>query len=197
MSALTRPILSALGIIVANIILGTISVSLTVVALFLLGGIAIIVLISLAFIGLFFILEKIGLLKHGWTETKVHALWEWAKSSPEAIRLWKEDIKRQIIEYLKRRKPGEDDEVSRLKEEIERLRAIVIALLILVAILLVQRATELSFWWATAIVATAGALITVISISLKAREPGLEDADLESAQKDAIPDSQAPATDKH
>lgn len=184
----TKHIVSLIGLIIAKLAMGGISLSLTLIAIVLLAGMAVLAVFALAVCGACFILERIGWLARGWTDRKLDQIKHWARSCPHKIGSWKKDIKRQIIEYLRDEDEREEDPLA---TRIKVLQAIVVGLSILVAVLLVKYYVNLSLWLAVAVVAAAVGTIFLagyylLSI-LSGSEPD-EQAQTETAQAVADPE---------
>lgn len=156
--AWTRQLLSVMGLIMAQLVFGGISLSLGLMVGVLLLGVAIIVVAALAACGLGFILERLSLVPHGWTDEKLKQLKAWAKGSPHMISNWKDGIKREIRDYLED-KP--DTEEQRLINQIKKLQVVVIMEAIVIAILLVMHTTNLSVRAAIVVVVLLGAVLSV------------------------------------
>ncbi len=180
--AWTRQILGVMGIIMAQLVFGGISISLGLMVGVLLLGVVIIVLVALAACGLCFILERLHLIPHGWTDERLKHLKSWAKGSPHMITVWKDGIKKEIRDYLED-KP--DSEEQRLLNRIKKLQVVVIMETIIIAILLVMHTTQLSVRAAIVVVVVFGAVLSVGMIYFMNLVP--ENAD--------VPDAIAPPHD--
>jgi hypothetical protein len=156
--AWTRQILGVMGVIMAQLVFGGISLSLGLMVGVLLLGVTIIVLVALAACGLCFILERLHLVEHGWTDERLRRLKVWAKGSPQMITVWKDGIKKEIRDYLED-KP--DTEEHRLVNRIKQLQVVVIMQTIVIAILLVMQTTHLSLKAAIVLVIVLGAVLAV------------------------------------
>jgi hypothetical protein len=156
--AWTRQLLGVMGLIMAQLVFGGISLSLGLMVGVLLLGVVIIVLVALAACGLCFILERLKLVPHGWTDDRLQRLKIWAKGSPRMISTWKDGIKREIREYLED-KP--DTEEHRLLNQVKKLQVVVIMEAIVIAILLVMHTTHLSVRAAIVVVVLVGAVLSV------------------------------------
>jgi hypothetical protein len=156
--AWTRQILSVMGLIMAQLVFGGISLSLGLMVGVLLLGVVIIVLVALAACGFCFILERLKLVPHGWTDEKLKQLKAWAKGSPRMISSWKDGIKSEIRDYLED-KP--DTQEQRLVNQVKKLQVVIIMEAIVIAILLVMHMTQLSVRAAIVVVVLVGAVISV------------------------------------
>jgi hypothetical protein len=170
--AWTRQLLSVMGLIMAQLVFGGISLSLGVMVGVLLLGVAIIVLLALAACGFCFILERLGLVAAGWTDEQLQRLKVWAKGSPQMITLWKDSIKKEIRDYLEDRP---DTTEQRLINRIKRLQVIVIMQAIVIAILLVMQTTSLSVRGAILVVVALGAVIAVATLYMTNAAPELRE----------------------
>jgi hypothetical protein len=168
--AWTRQLLSVMGLIMAQLVFGGISLSLGVMVGVLLLGVAIVVVLALAACGCCFILERLGLVPAGWTDERFRRLKAWAKGSPKMISVWKDSIKKEIRDYLQE-KP--DTEEQRLINRIKRLQAVVIMQSIVIAILLVMHSTSLSVRGAILVVVGLGAVMAVAALYVTNAVPGV------------------------
>ena len=156
--AWTRQLLGVMGLIMAQLVFGGISLSLGLMVGVLLLGVVIIGLVALAACGMCFILERLNLIRHGWTDERLKQLKVWAKGSPRMIGAWKDGIKKEIRDYLED-KP--DTEEQRLVNQVKKLQVVIIMEAIVIAILLVMHTTQLSVRAAIVVVVLVGAVISV------------------------------------
>ncbi|MBI5568426.1 MAG: hypothetical protein HY914_00620 [Desulfomonile tiedjei] len=153
-----RIILSAVVLIITNLILGSISLSLGLVVAIILAGVALIALVFFALLGFCLMLEKLGWLSSGWTESKIDRLRNWASRKWHEMPAWYASEKKRIIEMLidrlRRRKRDVDAPVKMWKWA-------AVGLIVLLAVVLVKYRLNLTVGWSLAVVALGSLVISV------------------------------------
>lgn len=156
-ASMARLFLSAIAIIVTNLIVGSISLSLGlilgVVLIFMVGA----VLVLFAALGMSTTFEKVGWLRAGWTDDKILRLKRWAVEKWRNLPGWYIQQKRRIIELLIEALKGKEEDVDSIKI----WKSVVIGLVILLAIVLVKQNFQLSIGWSIVVVAIGSVLVAV------------------------------------
>ncbi len=156
-ASMARLFLSAIAIIVTNLIVGSISLSLGlilgVVLIFMVG----VVLVLFAALGMSTTFEKVGWLRAGWTDDKILRLKRWAGEKWRNLPGWYIEQKRRMIELLIESLKGKEEEADSIKI----WKSVVIGLVILLAIVLVKQNFQLSIGWSIVVVAIASVLVAV------------------------------------
>lgn len=174
-----RFVLSAVVLIVTNLIVGSISLSLSLIAAVMLVGVLVVALVLLTLLGLCVALEKMNWLSAGWTDTRIERLKGWARRTWRGMPSWYREQKRRTIEMLVA--TLKDKEAPREQGAVKVLKSSVVALVILLAIVLVKYSFHLSVGWSIAIVGV-GCVIAAIPIvyvqsRASSREPVETDRD--------------------
>jgi len=156
-----RFVLSAVVLIVTNLIVGSISLSLSLIAAVMLIGVLVVALVLLALLGMCVVMEKLNWLSVGWTDTKIERLKAWAGRTWREMPSWYRDQKRRTIDMLI--KMLQDKEAPEQRRPVKMLTSAVVALMILLAIVLAKYSLNLSVGWSIALV-TVGCVIAAIPI---------------------------------
>lgn len=152
-----RVFLSAIVLIITNLIIGSISLSLGLIAVVLLVGALVIAILLFAVLGVCITMEKAGWLSPGWTDRKMTSLKDWTKRKWHDLPGWYKRSKKRIIEMLVETLQSEEQAT----EGIKIWKSAVIGLIILLAIILVKQALQLSIGWSIVIVAIGSVFVTV------------------------------------
>ncbi|MEW6140103.1 MAG: hypothetical protein AB1733_17910 [Thermodesulfobacteriota bacterium] len=154
---MARLFLSAIAIIVTNLIVGSISLSLGlilgVVLIFMVGT----VLVLFAALGMSTTLERVGWLKAGWTDDKILRLKSWAGEKWRNLPGWYVEQKRRMIELLIESLKGKEEAADSVKI----WKSVVIGLVVLLAIVLVKQNFQLSIGWSIVVVAIGSVVVAV------------------------------------
>ncbi|MCA1960696.1 MAG: hypothetical protein LDL33_07860 [Desulfomonile sp.] len=156
-----RFVLSAVVLIVTNLIVGSISLSLSVIAAVMLIGALVFALILLALLGMCVVMEKLNWLSAGWTDAKIERLKAWAGRTWRGMPLWYHEQKRRTIDMLI--KMLKEKEAPEPHGAVRMLKSAVAALTILLAIVLVKYSLNISVGWSIALV-TVGCVIAAIPV---------------------------------
>jgi hypothetical protein len=153
-----RIILSAVVLIITNLILGSISLSLGLVVAIILVGVALIALVFFALLGICLMLEKVGWLSSGWTDSRIDRLRTWATRKWHAMPAWYASEKKRIIEMLIERLRGREKSVA---GPVKMWKWAAVGLIVLLAIVLVKYRLNLTVGWSLTVVALGSLVISV------------------------------------
>ncbi len=109
---ITRVIVSAIVLVITNLIVGSISLSLGLLVAVTVSAVAVIGLILLAVLGFSVLLEKLGLVGPGWTDSRLERLKSWAMAKWRELPGWYESEKHRIIEMMVQRLKGKEAEAQ-------------------------------------------------------------------------------------
>lgn len=152
-----RVFLSAIVLIITNLIVGSISLSLGLILAAVLIGVLGIAIVLLAVLGSCIVLEKIGWVSTGWTDTKIEGVKHWAREKWRNMPEWYRNEKKRIISMLIERLKGKGEQAE---DSVKIWKSVVSGLIILLAIVVVKHYFQTSIGWALVIVAVASLLIT-------------------------------------
>ena len=153
-----RIILSAVVLIITNLILGSISLSLGLVVAIILVGVALIAVVFFALLGFCLMLEKVGWLSSGWTDSRIDRLRNWATRKWHAMPAWYASEKKRIIEMLIERLRGSEKKVA---APVKMWKWAAVGLIVLLAIVLVKYRLNLTVGWSLTVVALGSLIISV------------------------------------
>lgn len=164
-----RFVLSAVVLIITNLIVGSISLSLSVIALVMLAGVLVLALVVFSLLGLCVVMEKMNWLSPGWTDTKIERLKAWAGRTWRETPSWYRDQKRRIIQMLI--ETLKEKEVPGQHGVVKMLKSAVVGLLVLLAIVLLRYSFNLSIGWSIAVVAVGCVIVAIPVLYVKSRYP--------------------------
>jgi hypothetical protein len=153
-----RVMLSAIVLIITNLIVGSISLSLGLVVAIVLAGVGLVAVVLLALLGLCVILERVGWLAPGWTDKKIDNLKQWAVRKWRDMPQWYRSEKQRIIEMVIQILRGKGKEAE---NPATTWRSVTIGLVLLLAIVLVKHTMHLTIGWSLVVVAIASLAISV------------------------------------
>ena len=154
---MARIFLSAIALVIANLIVGSISVSLGLILAVVLIVMVAVTLGLFAALGLSTTLEKVGWLTPGWTDTKILGLRRWAKEKWHNLPTWYLEQKRRMIELLIETLKGKEEAA----DGIRIWKSVVAGLIFLLAIVLVRQNLNLSVGWSIAVVAVGSVFVAI------------------------------------
>ena len=187
---ITRVIVSAIVLVITNLIVGSISLSLGLLVAVTVSAVAVIGLILLALLGFCVLLEKLGLVAPGWTDSRLERLKSWATAKWRELPGWYESEKHRIIEMMVQRLKGKEAEAQNPGAA---WKSIAMGLGFLLGVLLVRQTLHLSMAWSIALVALASVLFSVVVLAVGYRVTQREDSDQKSVQIVSSPVEAYPA----
>jgi len=187
--------LSAIVLIITNLIVGSISLSLGLVVALVLAGVGIVAVVLLALLGLCVILERVGWLSSGWTDKKIDNLKQWAARKWRDMPGWYGAEKQRIIEMVIQILRGKGKEAE---NPASTWKSVTIGLVLLLAIVLVKQTMHLTIGWSLVVVAVGSLAISVPVLyfrspgdagkNAKPETPGTVSTDLNALQIEATPE---------
>ncbi len=181
---ITRVLVSAIVLVITNLIVGSISLSLGLLVAIMISAVAVIGLILLALLGFCVLLEKLGLVAPGWTDSRIDRLKTWALAKWRELPAWYKSEKHRIIEMMVQLLKGKEDEA---KNPAAAWKSITLGLGFLLGVLVVRQTLHLSMAWSIGFVALGSILISVIVLSVSSRANPKEEADPQRVQVDSSP----------
>jgi protein-S-isoprenylcysteine O-methyltransferase Ste14 len=159
---LSRFILSAIVLIITNLIVGSISLSLGLMVTVGLAAVAVVSVALLTLLGFAVAMERMNWVRRGWTDAKIDRVKAWLNTTREAMPDWyarqRTRILDLLIEALKQRETRPPDSAR-----LATMKFIVVGLLALLSVTLLRHSAGLSVGWALALTAF-GALIVSVPI---------------------------------
>ena len=152
-----RVILSAIVLIITNLILGSISLSLGLVVGVILAGVALVAVVFFALLGFCLMLERVGWLSQGWTDVKIDRLRNWAREKWHGMPTWYRSEKKRIIEMLIEMLRGRERAIG---EPVKMWKWAAVGLIVLLAIVLVKYRLQLTTGWSLAVVAIGSLIVS-------------------------------------
>ncbi|MEW6348878.1 MAG: hypothetical protein AB1646_07420 [Thermodesulfobacteriota bacterium] len=187
---LNRVIISAIVLVITNLIVGSISLSLGLLVAVTISVIAVICLISLALLGFCVLLEKLGLVAPGWTDSRIERLKTWALARWRELPAWYKSEKHRIIDMMVQLLKGKEDEAQNPGAA---WKSIALGLGFLFGVLVVRQTLHLSIGWSVGFVALASILISVSVLYVSARVSPKQKTNEEPAHADLRPVEPDPA----
>lgn len=154
---MARVVLSAIALIITNLIVGSISLSLGLIVAVILIAMILVALALFAALGLTTTMEKIGWLSPGWTDMKIAGLKNWVKEKWRNLPSWYIKQKRRMIELLIETLQGKEESTN----TVNIWKSAVVGLIILLAVVLVKQSFSLSIGWSMVVVALGSAVVAI------------------------------------
>jgi hypothetical protein len=160
-----RVVLSAIALIITNLIVGSISLSLGLIVAVILIAMLLVALALFAALGLTTTMEKMGWLSPGWTDMKISAVKTWVKVKWHNLPSWYVKQKKRMIELLIETLHGKEEST----ETINIWKSAVIGLIILLAVVLVKQNLRLTVAWSMVVVAVGSVLVAIPAMYMAGR----------------------------
>jgi hypothetical protein len=164
----SRMILSAIVLIITNLIVGSISLSLGLIVTVVLMAVLAVALALLTLLGFAVAMERMNWVRQGWTDAKIDRVKAWATRSRDAMPDWYRIQKRRIldllIEALKERetRPPESARLTALK-------SIVAGLLVLLSVTLLTHSVGMTVGWSLGLTAFGALVLSVPLMHIRSR----------------------------
>lgn len=162
---MARVVLSAIAVIITNLIVGSISLSLGLIVAVILFAMILVALALFAALGLTTTMEKIGWLSPGWTDMKISSLKNWVKEKWRNLPSWYVKQKRRMIELLIETLQGKEESTN----TVNIWKSAVIGLIILLAVVLVKQNFTLSVGWSIVVVALGSVFVAIPAMYIAGR----------------------------
>jgi len=155
---MARILLSAVVLIISNLIVGSISLSLGLIVAVLAAAVGVLMIALLAVLGFCVVLERMGWLSAGWTDTRIDRLKGWGNKKWQNMPGWYRAEKKKIIEMTIEILKGKEREAD---EPVRMWQWVVVGLTMLVALLLVRQTLHISVGWSIVVVAVGSAVLAI------------------------------------